>query len=148
MVDYELAAPTMESPSRVPRWLRRALAGVAIFNILSALAGMAGLTLGGGMGIPLELLDGSPFRSYFWPGIILGLVVGGSQVVPLLAQRRHSQFAWPLHAAAGLVMIIWIFVELVMLLNWSVLHGIYFVSGFIQVVLAVLALHFVSRETP
>jgi len=131
----------LEIARRPGRGLRFALAGLAIFNLLSALAGMAGLTIGGGMGIPVEYLAGSPFHSYFWPGIILGLIVGGVQVVALLAQRRRSLYAWPLHAAAGLVMMIFIFVELAILLNWSPLHGIYFVAGLIQVVLAVVALH-------
>jgi len=123
-----------------PRWLRTTLLVIASFNLLSALAGMAGLILGNGMGIPLEWLAGTPFHSYFWPGVILGLVVGGTQLLCLLARRRHLRVTWGLHAAAGLVMIIWIFVELAILNVWSPLHGIYFTSGLLQTVAAVLAL--------
>lgn len=124
----------------VPRWLRISLLLVAGFSALSALAGMLGLTIGGGMGIPLEWIEGSPFDSYFWPGIILGVVVGGVQVLALVAQSRRFALARGLHAAAGLVMMIWIFVEIAIMLVWSPLHGIYFVAGLVQVVLAVLAL--------
>ena len=37
-------------------------------------------------------------------------------------------------------MIIWLVVELAIMLEWSVLHGIYFASGLVPTVLAVLAL--------
>lgn len=124
----------------VPRALRVALLVVAWFNLVSAMAGMIGLTVGGGMGLPLRWLDGTPFATYFWPGIILGVVVGGMQALAVIAQCRRYALAWGLQAAAGLVMMIWIFVELAMLLVWSPLHGIYFATGLLQTVLAVLAL--------
>lgn len=127
-------------PSSPSRFLRVALAAVAWFNLVSALVGMAGLTLGGGLGIPLEWIEGSVFDSYFWPGVILGVVVGGVQVLALVAQYGRYRLAWGLHAAAGLVMMIWIFVEIAIMLVWSPLHGIYFVTGLLQTVLAVLAL--------
>lgn len=124
----------------VPRALRVTLLVVAGFNLASAVAGMIGLTVGGGMGLPLEWLDGTPFASYAWPGVILGVVVGGMQALAVIAQYRRYALVWGLHVAAGLVMMIWIVVELAMLLVWSPLHGIYFVTGLLQTVLAVLAL--------
>lgn len=126
--------------AQVPRALRIALALVAWFSLLSSLIGMVGLTVGGGMGMPLDWLEGSVFASYFWPGVILGVVVGGAQAVTLIAQHSGLRLAWGLHAAAGLIMLIWIFVEVAILLLWSPLHGIYFSAGLIQTVLAVLAL--------
>jgi len=122
------------------RWTRIGLQIVAWFSLVSALAGMAGLTVGGGMGIPLEWIEGTAFSSYLWPGVILGVVVGGVQALALAAQYGRFELAWGLHAAAGLVMIIWIFVEIALMLVWSPLHGIYFATGLVQVVLAVLAL--------
>ncbi len=124
----------------VPRALRVTLLVVAGFNLASAVAGMIGLTVGGGMGLPLEWLDGTPFASYAWPGVILGVVVGGMQALAVIAQYRRYALVWGLHVAAGLVMMIWIVVELAMLLVWSPLHGIYFATGLVQTVLAVLAL--------
>lgn len=123
-----------------PRALRIALATVAALNLLSALIGMVGLTVGGGMGLPPEWLDGSIFDSYVWPGIILGVVVGGVQALALVAQFGRFGVAWAMHAAAGLTMMIWIFVDIAMMLVWSPLHGIFFATGLIQTVLAVLAL--------
>lgn len=124
----------------VPRPLRIALLIVAWFHLVSALAGMLGLTVGGGMGIPLEWIEGSVFTSYLWPGVILGVVVGGVQLLAILAQYGRYRLAWGLQAAAGLTMLIWIFVEIAIMLVWSPLHGLYFVTGLLQTVLAVLAL--------
>ncbi|UOQ60849.1 hypothetical protein MUN76_02370 [Leucobacter rhizosphaerae] len=135
----------MDLTRRPSRPLRVSLLVISGFNALSALIGMVGLTLGGGMGLPLAWLDGSVFTSYVWPGIILGVVVGGSQVLALLAQLRWLALAWGLHAAAGLVMMIWIFVEIAIMLVWSPLHGIFFVTGLLQTVLAILAVGAVPR---
>ncbi|MEZ3161504.1 hypothetical protein AB1K54_13320 [Microbacterium sp. BWT-B31] len=130
----------MASASTPVRALRVGLYVIGWFNLLSAAVGMVGLTVGGGLGIPLEWLDGSVFTSYFWPGVILGVVVGGTQALALAAQYGRYRLAWGLHAAAGLVMMIWIFVEIAIMLVWSPLHGIYFAAGLIQSILAVLAL--------
>ena len=128
-------------PVHVPsRAIRIALSAVAWFNLLSAVAGMVILTIGDGLGMPLEWLEGTPFTSFFWPGIILGVVVGGVQALALVGQYGGFHLAWGLHAAAGLVMMVWIFVEIAILLVWSPLQGIYFATGFIQTVLAILAL--------
>lgn len=127
----------VSSPSRA---LRIGLYVTAWFNLISALVGMVGLTVGGGLGIPLEWLEDSIFTSYFWPGVILGVIVGGVQAVALAAQYRRLRLAWGLHAAAGLTMMIWIFVEIAIMLVWSPLHGLYFATGLIQSILAVLVL--------
>lgn len=128
------------NPPRPRPALRVALAIVAWFNLVSALIGFVGLTLTGGMGIPLEWIRGSVFASYFWPGIILGVVVGGCQAIAVVAQHRRYALAWGAHAAAGIVMMIWVFVEIAILLVWSPLHGVYFFTGTLQTVLAVLTL--------
>lgn len=118
----------------------RSLAVIAWFTLVSALAGMVGLTLGGGFGMPIEWMERTIFGSFVWPGVILGVIVGGSQALALLAHYGRYRVAWGLHAAAGLIMIIWVFVELAIILEWSPLQGVYLVTGLLQTVLAVLAL--------
>ncbi|WP_456697587.1 hypothetical protein [Aeromicrobium sp. P5_D10] len=130
----------MKAEQSPVRFFRVALPVVAGFNLVSALIGMVGLTVGGGLGLPPEWLDGTGFASYFWPGVFLGVVVGGGQALALIAQRGRFAAAWGMHAAAGLVMMIWIFAEIAIILAWSPLHAIYFATGLIQTVLAVLAL--------
>ncbi|WP_454111719.1 hypothetical protein [Microbacterium aurum] len=82
---------------------------------------------------------------------VLGVVVGGAQALALVAHHGRYALAPGLHAAAGLVMMSWIFIEISLLLVWSPLHGLYFATGLVQVVSAVLALGawprpFLARE--
>lgn len=82
---------------------------------------------------------------------VLGVVVGGAQALALVAHHGRYALAPVLHAAAGLVMMSWIFIEISLLLVWSPLHGLYFATGLVQVVSAVLALGawprpFLARE--
>ena len=67
--------------------------------------------LGGAAGVPLELLRGSPFQSYFWPSAILLVVVGGSMLaaaVLLLLRPRLGALA---SVGAGLVLAGWLGVQ-------------------------------------
>jgi len=66
-------------------------------------------------GMPQSLLQYSPFRSYFIPGIIL-LVANGllSLWVLWLAVRRHPGYGWWV-AAQGCVLLGWLAVEVAML---------------------------------
>lgn len=81
------------------------------FCVVSAIAGFLYLGPGGAAGWSPEFLEGSPFDSYLWPGVILLVVVGGTQLVALvlLAMRHGSALFWT--AVAGFAMVIWIIVE-------------------------------------
>lgn len=126
---------------RLPhRAIRTALTVVAWFTLVAALVGMFGLTLADGMGLPASWLDATMFSSWVVPGILLGVLVGGSQALALVARARRLRLGWALHAAAGVVVLVWIFVELAIVLAWSPLHAVFFVAGVVQVSLALLAL--------
>ena len=56
------------------------------------------------------------------------------------SQYRRFPLVWGQHAATGLIMMIWVFVEIAIILVWSPLHGIYFATGVIQTTLDGLAL--------
>ncbi|WP_336630497.1 MULTISPECIES: hypothetical protein [unclassified Microbacterium] len=137
--------------SGAPRGIRIGLAIVGWFQVVSCLiGGVLGVFLDGA-GVPHAWLEGTPFESFVVPGVILGLVVGGSQALALAAQHGHFRVAPGIHAAAGLVMMTWIFAEIAILRQWSPLQGIYFATGLVQVALAVLALGawpspFLSRD--
>jgi len=123
-------------PYGLVRW---ALIVVGAFNALSAVGGGIGLLTPGSMGIPLSIIDGSVFPDFTWPAIILIVVIGGTQALAVVAELRHARLARFLAAVAGFAMLIWIFVELAIMGGYSILHGIYFATGLIQLVL-VLAL--------
>ena len=131
---------TTGSTRGVPRGLvRGALLGVGVFNALSAIGGGIGLLTPGSMGIPIEIVAGAGFTTYRWPALILIVVIGGTQTLAVVAEWRRVPTAPFWGAFAGFGMLVWIFVELAIMGGFSILHGIYFATGLLQLVL-VLAL--------
>jgi hypothetical protein len=94
--------------------------------------------------MPKAMLADSPFSSFTIPGLILALVVGGTQAVAvaLLVARHATAMLWS--AVAGFGMLIWIVSEIGFIheLMWAQL--IYLVSGFLQLVLVFALLGIVS----
>lgn len=118
-----------------------ALVVLAVFNALSALAGGVGVIAGI---LPMSMLQGGPFDSYVIPGIVLFVVVGGTQAVAavLLLRRRDQGLLWS--AIAGLGMVIWIFVEIMIVGGGAWLQTLYFLTGLAQVVLVFALLGIVA----
>ena len=117
----------------------RVLIALLVFGALSSLAGSILAIAANGGGVPIEYLANSPFSSYVVPGLILGVVVGGTQLAgaaALLARRRSALL---LSTIAGFGMLIWIFVELAIIRQYSWLQAAYFIVGGLELIL-VLAL--------
>ncbi len=133
-------------------------------NLLIALLAFLGLgAMGGGavlivspsgklMGMPLSLLDLSPFRNYFVPGVILFLVIG---IIPMLLimsllKKPASNFAehfnfcsdmhwaWTYTIYIAFILIFWIQIEMVLLnaVNW--LHTFYMLLAVVIIFVALL----------
>lgn len=117
---------------------------VTVFNALSAIGGGIAVVATDGIGMPYSMLANGPFTSFLWPGVILLLVVGGSQALAavLLLARRESAPLWS--AVAGFVMIIWIFVEIGIIAGFSWLQALYFATGALQLVLVFALLGIVA----
>ena len=110
------------------------LSGLAVFGALSAFLGAVLAIAANGAGVPVEYLAHSPFTSFRVPGLILGFVVGGTQLaaaVTLLAKRRGALL---LSAIAGFGMIIWVFAELAIIRQYSWLQTAYFTLGGLEVI--------------
>jgi hypothetical protein len=121
------------------RIVTRLLAALTLFGALSALAGAVLAIAANGAGVPLQYLANSPFPSYAVPGFILGVVVGGTQLAAAIALLRRQRIAPLLSAIAGFGMLIWIFVELAIIRQYSWLQSAYFALGVLELIL-VLAL--------
>jgi len=111
---------------------------------VTALAGGIALALGprlGSLGIvpPPEYLQGTPFGSYLVPGLVLLLVVGGTQVGAFLLLLRRPAWAVAAAGVAGCGMLIWVFVQMVFI-PYSPLQAVYFGGGLAELVLALLLL--------
>ncbi|MEN2740361.1 hypothetical protein ABCS02_21415 [Microbacterium sp. X-17] len=120
---------------------------LTLLNAVSAVAGGIAMLVTGGLGMPYEFLASGPFRSFTVPGLVLVLVVGGTQALALglLLARRESALLWT--AVAGFGMVIWIAVEMAVVDAGSWLQTIFLVTGIVQLVI-VLALLGVVRWLP
>ncbi len=94
-----------------------ALMALLAIQGLGATAGGAGLVRDpvDNIGMPLSMLEGSPFHDYLIPGLILLVVVGLFPFVVLYGLARRRGWGWWLAVAAGADLIIWIIVEAVLL---------------------------------
>jgi len=90
---------------------------------LTALQAVGGIPSGIGMirdpvnniGMPLSMLEGSPFGDYLIPGLILLIVLGLFPLVVLYGLIRRYQWAWWCALAVGAGLVIWIATEIALL---------------------------------
>jgi hypothetical protein len=129
---------------RLPKLEWVVLTAVAGFNAVSAVGGAVAIFLTDGLGMPRSLLAGSPFDSFFVPGLILLVVVGGTQVVAavLLVMRRPLSLFWT--AFAGFTMVTWILIETAIIRGFGALQGIYYLTGASELVLVLALLGILS----
>jgi hypothetical protein len=91
--------------------------------LLIVLDGFLALTaIGGGIALlaglyapPVEMLAGSPFKSYTVPGLALFVLVGGSALVAMMLLIRRHPMASLASAAAGGIIIIFEIVEVLVI---------------------------------
>ena len=90
---------------------RYLLGGLLAFGALNAFGG-GYYGLSGAEGIPVELLEGSPFRSYFVPSLVLIVVVGGSFLFAGIAVFADLRIARRSALMSGAIVLVWIVVQL------------------------------------
>lgn len=88
------------------------------------------------MNLSIILLEGTPFKDFQIPGLILSIIVGGVNLLALffMLQKNRYRFNWAM--AGGIILVGWIAgqVMLIETLHW--LHFIYFGIGVINVLIA------------
>jgi hypothetical protein len=104
--------------------------------------GLVALACGGflvvdGLGMPKSTLDHSPFESFLWPGIMLGLVVGGSHLVAARMIWFRQRDAASVSVLAAVILLGWIGVETVMVRDGRMLQAGIMFYAVIELVLAV-----------
>ena len=101
-------------PDYVNRILRYSLGALLAFAALNAFGG-GYYAISGAKGVPLVWLEGSPFKSYLIPGIILFGLVGGallSASIAVLANLRIAMFAT---YTAVVIVSIWLTVQMLII---------------------------------
>jgi hypothetical protein len=145
---YLRRLPHVVAPdSRVARNARRIVAGLMLFTAAGAVYGGVSMLRNPRtpMGATTDLLAGSPFHTFTWPGVVLLLLVG---IVPLavavgvIARIRGSLL---LAGAWGVGLIGWIVTQWVLLDDRLWLQPLFFVVGLAVAVAALYGRHVEQR---
>jgi menaquinone-dependent protoporphyrinogen oxidase len=125
-------APTRTAPQPAAvRPLRRALAGLCWFSGVTAVAGGVQLMLQpkGSELMSMATLAGTPFASFFVPGLLLAGIVGLANLVAgTLLVRRHRAGELATFGA-GLSLTTWIVVQVLLIGGGQWLQALYFTLG-------------------
>jgi hypothetical protein len=117
---------------------RFGLAALELVVLLNAIGG-AWYGLAGAENVPREWLEGSPFDSYTVPSLILLVAVGGGMTAALVAVLLGHSRASDLSVAAGLVLLSWITVQVLIIVprgGFSWLQPTMFALGLVIATLA------------
>ncbi|MBN2275703.1 MAG: hypothetical protein JXR41_00965 [Bacteroidales bacterium] len=91
--------------------IRYILGSLLAFIALNAFGG-GYYGMSGAEGVSTELLEGSPFKNYFIPGLILFVVVGGAFLFAAIAVFARFPIARKASFAAVYVVLIWLIVQI------------------------------------
>jgi hypothetical protein len=124
--------------TRKSKGLANVLGVLQAFIGLGAVAGGLGLALepsGANLGIPLELLENSPFSSYLVPGIVLLSVNGFGSLLGAAASFMRQPYAGETAMALGVFLVTWIMLQVYWFAGIHWLHALYFGLGLLEFVL-------------
>lgn len=111
---------------------------VSFIAVTSTLSGLLMISNpdGGIMNLPLSLLDGTPFKDFLIPGILLTTIVGGVNLLAVFynMQRHVNRYNWAM--AGGIMMSGWIVVQMILIHAARWLHFLYLGIGILIILLA------------
>lgn len=120
--------------------MRAALHALLLFLGFTALVSGTMLMLhpldGGAIQAPLSLLERTPFRDFFWPGLILAGLFGAGSLLTGLALARGWSLAFRMAQVIGAGQVVWILFQLVWFPEHSALQPIMAAIGLLIFVLA------------
>lgn len=99
------------SSHKAQNFVRYTLGSLLALVALNALGG-GYYGMSGARGVPLEWLEGSPFKSYFIPGLALLILVGGSSLFASIAVFARFNFARPASFIYVILVFVWLTVQI------------------------------------
>lgn len=98
------------------------------FNAVTAIAGGLALILGS-IVPPLSYLKHTDFDSFYFPGVILLCIVGGSALFAVFALYKRLATAHMISLLAATIMLFWIICEIASIREFSALQLIYLATS-------------------
>jgi hypothetical protein len=87
--------------------IRITLGVILAFLALNALGG-GYYGMAGAENVPIEWLEGSPFKTYFIPSLLLSLIIGGSSIIAALMVFNNHSYAPKATFICATLVLIWI----------------------------------------
>lgn len=128
----------METTPTKDKGLATGLGILQVFIGLGAVGGGLALVLepsGSSLGIPLEILDSSPFSTFLVPGIVLLIVNGFGSLVGAMASFKRYWRAGEIAMGLGLFLAAWIVFQVYWFAGFHWLHSLYLGIGLLELVL-------------
>ncbi len=121
--------------------LRITIGVITGFIALTAIGGGIALLSGAeGKRFPLEWLQGTPFKDYIIPALLLTFIVGGSSLIACITMFKNLKTGILSSLASGMIMVGFIVVEVLILKQTppgpTPIEKMYFVLGFVTFLLA------------
>lgn len=123
--------------------MRYTLGVLLAFAALNAFGG-GYYAISGAPGVPTEWLNGSPFRSYYVPGLILFFVVGGAFLVAAIAVFVRLRIDRNATIIAVVIVFIWLAVQITIIGYVSWMQP---VTAFVALVMLFLGWRLPGRRT-
>ncbi|MBV7337501.1 hypothetical protein KFU94_56585 [Chloroflexi bacterium TSY] len=112
--------------------------GLGVLQVLigvGAVSGGLGLALdpsGASLGVPLELLEETPFATFLIPGIVLFTINGLSSLAGAAASFSKYRYAGEAAMALGAFLVVWILVQVYWMSGFHWLHWLYLILGIVE----------------
>jgi len=109
-------------------YMRTILIGLLLFSTISSVVfGLMMILhpLNMGMNLSLHYLNDTPFRSYFFPGILLLTLVGSSSFYGLVQLWRNRPNCIRYSFVAGICLSLWIMMQMLLIPNAAGISGLY-----------------------
>ncbi len=88
------------------------------------------------LGIPVDLLEQSPFENYFIPSLILFTVIGLGHVFSAFSTVYFPKRQGYISSVFSWALVIWIVVQVLLMRVVAFLHVLYFLIGLVGAILA------------
>ncbi len=121
---------------------RYSLGSLLAFGALNAFGG-GYYGMSGAEGVPIKWLEGSPFRDFFIPSLILFIVVGGSFLFAAIAVFARFHFARPAAFVSVVVVFVWLAVQLYIIGSVSWMQP---TTAFVALVILILTLFLPTQK--
>ena len=109
-----------------------------LFIGLGAVGGGLGLILepsGANLGMPLDMLNHSPFSDFLIPGIVLLVVNGLGSISGSVFSFKLFQYTAEIALVLGAFLVAWILIQVYWIHSYHWLHALYLILGILELAL-------------